>query len=75
MKVGCSILYILVLKKGGYAMSKSGGHGGHSQSRNDQRSNIHNPNNAANKAAADNHSNQMNPNNPVHTNSQQNKGK
>ena len=56
-------------------MSKSGSHGGHSQSRNDQRSNIHNPNNAAYKAAADSRSNQMNPNNPAHASSQQNKGK
>jgi hypothetical protein len=56
-------------------MSKSGGHGGHSQSRNDQRSDIHNPNNAANKAATDNRSNQMNSNNPAHTGSQQIKGK
>jgi hypothetical protein len=56
-------------------MSKSGGNRGHSQSRNDQRSNTHNPNNAAYKGSADNRSNQMNPNNPAHNSSQQNKGK
>ena len=56
-------------------MSKSGSHGGHSESRNDQKSNTHNPNNAAYKGSADNRSNQMNPNYPTHTSSQQNKGK
>jgi hypothetical protein len=56
-------------------MSKSGGHGGHLQSRNDQRSNVHNPNNSAYKGSIDNRSNQMNPNNPTHTSSQQNTGK
>ncbi len=56
-------------------MSKSGRHGGHSPSRNDQRSNIHNPNSPAHKAATDNRSNQINPNNPAHTSSQQSKGK
>jgi hypothetical protein len=56
-------------------MSKPGGHGGNSHSRNDQRSNVHNPNSSDHKAAADNRSNQMNPNNSVHNNSQQNKDK
>jgi len=50
-------------------MSKSGSHGGHSQGRNDQRSNVHNPNNQAHKEANDNRSNQMNPNNPTYTSS------
>jgi hypothetical protein len=54
-------------------MSKSGGHGGHSQSRNDQRSNSLNPNNSSHQASNDNHSNQLNPNNPAHDESQQNK--
>lgn len=56
-------------------MSKSSGRGGHSSSRNDQRSNVHNPNSPAHKAATDNRSNQRNPNNPAHTSSQQSKGK
>ena len=56
-------------------MSKSGGNGGKSNSRNDQKSNIHNPNSSDHKATADNRSNQMNPNNPAHNNSQQSKGK
>ena len=56
-------------------MSKSGGHGGRSQSRNGQRSNVHNPNNAAYKAVADNRSDQMNANNSAHTGSRQNKAK
>ncbi len=56
-------------------MGKTGGQSGHSQNRNDQRANIHNPNNSAHKAATDNRSNQMNPNNPAHSSSQQSKGK
>lgn len=54
-------------------MSK--GHGGNSQSRNDQRSNVHNPNSSDHKAANDNRSNQINPNNPAHNSSQQSKNK
>lgn len=56
-------------------MSKSGSHGGHSQGRNNQRSDVHNPNNSAHKAAADNRSNQINPNNAAHSNPQNRKSK
>jgi len=34
--------------------------------RNDQRSDVNNPNSGEHKAANDNRSNQMNPNNPAH---------
>jgi hypothetical protein len=51
-------------------LSKSGGHSGHSQSRNDQRSNSLNPNNSSHRAASDNRSNQMNPNNAANTGTQ-----
>ena len=36
-----------------------------------QRADVHNPNNAAHKAAADNRANQLNPNNPAHSGSRQ----
>ena len=54
-------------------MSKSGRHGGHSQSRNDQRSNSLNFNNSSHQASNDNRSSQLNPNNPTRVESQQNK--
>jgi hypothetical protein len=56
-------------------MSKSGGHGGHSQSHNDQRANSLNPNNSSHRAANDNRSNQLNPNNALHSSTQQNNSK
>jgi hypothetical protein len=66
---------IELLKKKVRRVSKSGSRGGHSQSRNDQRSNVHNPNNPAYKDAANNRSDQMNPNNSAHSNSQNSKNK
>ena len=36
-----------------------------------QRSNVHNPNNAAHRAAANNHANQGNPNNAAHPSADQ----
>lgn len=39
------------------------------QKANDQRSNAHNPNNAAHQAAADNRANQLNPQHPAYSSS------
>jgi hypothetical protein len=52
------------------AMSQGGrsGKGRLGPSRNDQRSNVFNPNNAAYKSARDNRSNQMNPQHPARSN-------
>jgi len=52
-------------------MSKGRSGGRNSSSRNDQRANVHNPNNPAHKAASNNRSNQINPNNPAHHSSRQ----
>ena len=56
-------------------MSKSGDNPGKSQNRNDQKSNIHNPNNPGHKAAVNNRSNELNTNNPRHPNSKLKQGK